>query len=68
MVTPRAAFAAIYRQPNMASCRNVGLWTYSKALKLISGWWDLGKVRRLGLSPIPWMCRVSTMFAGLKRP
>jgi len=57
MVTPKEAYEALRNETHMMAYRNADPRTYGKALKLVPGWRDLGKVRRHGTNQAVWFCR-----------
>ena len=57
MVTAKMAFEALSGEKIMSAYRNVTPHTYGKAIKLIKGWRELGRVRRLGQPAQVWFCR-----------
>ena len=56
MVTAKQAFEALRLEPVLQPYRNADVRTFGKALKLVSGWTEMGKVRRHG-TKAPWFYR-----------
>ncbi|PWJ21423.1 VapE domain-containing protein [Jannaschia seohaensis] len=46
MVTAKDAFDALSQEPTLRAYRNADVRTYGKALALVPGWRDIGRVRR----------------------
>jgi hypothetical protein len=58
MVTAKDAFVALRNEAMLAPYRNADVRTYGKALKLVPGWTELGKVRRHGSQQQVWFYRL----------
>lgn len=52
MVTPRDVYEALRHDPVLQAYRNADARTYGKALKLVPGWTEMGKVRRHGQNAV----------------
>ena len=57
MVTPKEVYEALRGETHMMAYRNADPRTYGKAMKLVPGWRDLGRVRRHGTNQVQWFCR-----------
>ncbi|MEP2533504.1 VapE domain-containing protein [Shimia sp.] len=57
MVTPKEAFEALRDEPVVQAYRNSSTAVFGKALKLVPGWSEVGKVRRHGSNQTVWFVR-----------
>ena len=44
-------------EPILEAYRNADVRTFGKALAIVKGWRNLGKVRRFAQPPVAWFCR-----------